>query len=365
VSAPADIRSLTGVRGVAAVLIVLYHFGNVPLLGPGTAPYYRVPHGYLAVDLFFMLSGFVMAYIYRDAFRGEGFRHFRDFMVKRVARLYPAYWVIAVLYLLKLALGLDRDTLASFDAYDAVGNALMLTGWGLHVYPLVGVSWAASSELGSYFLLPVLLVVMFQRGLVVSVLASVAALAAVVVIAMSGLGSAGPLDVTNGDSFLPLLRAVAGFALGLAIFRFSHHLDGLSMMAQDLLVGGLTLAIVVVGILFHHDLPIYLLFIPFVALLSRDGRLARLLYGNRLVYHLGAISYSIYLMHQLFLSFTVRTSRHFGATPLSYAVCVAVALSVIWLLAWLSYRYVEMPGRRVLIALLQPNKEAVAKGTAS
>lgn len=362
---PADIRSLTGVRGVAAVLIVLYHFGNVPLLGPGTAPYYRVPHGYLAVDLFFMLSGFVMAYIYRDAFRGEGLRHFWDFMVKRVARLYPAYWVIAALYLLKLLLGLDRDMLSSFDAYDVVGNLLMLTGWGLHVYPLVGVSWAASAELGSYLLLPVLLLLMFQRGLVVSLLTTAAALAAVIVIATSGLGSAGPLDVTNGDSVLPLLRAIAGFALGLAIFRFSHLLDGLSMGVQDLLVAGLTLAIAAVGILVHHDLPIYLLFIPFVALLSRDGRLAQLLYGNRLVYHLGAISYSIYLMHQLFLSFAVRTSRHFGATPLSYATCVAVALALIWGLSWLSYRYVEMPGRKFLIALLQPKKQAVAKGTAS
>lgn len=358
---PADIRSLTGVRGIAAVLIVLYHFGNVPLLGPGTAPYYRVPHGYLAVDLFFMLSGFVMAYIYRDAFRTDGVRHFWDFMVKRVARLYPAYWVIATFYLLKLALGLDRDSLSSFDAYDAVGNVLMLTGWGLHVYPLIGVSWAASSELGSYLLLPVLLVLMFQRGRVVSVLATVAALAAVGLIAMSGLGSAGPLDVTNGNSFLPLLRAIAGFALGLAIFRFSHLLDGLSMLAQDLLVAGLTVAIIVVGVLFHHDLPIYLLFIPFVALLSRDGRLAQLLYGNQLVYHLGAISYSIYLMHQLFVSFTVRTARHFGATPLTYATCVAVALAVIWLLSWLSYRYVEMPGRKFLIALLQPKREPAPK----
>jgi len=89
--------------------------------------------------------------------------------------------------------------------------------------------------------------------------------------------------------------------------------------------------------------------------------LAQLLYGNRLVYHLGAISYSIYLMHQLFVSFTVRTARHFGATPLAYTTCVAVALAVIWLLSWLSYRYVEMPGRKFLIALLQPKKEVAPK----
>ncbi|MBR1216580.1 acyltransferase [Bradyrhizobium sp. U87765 SZCCT0131] len=360
---PADIRSLTGVRGVAAVLIVLYHFGNVPLLGPGTAPYYRVPHGYLAVDLFFMLSGYVMAYVYRDAFVASPWRHYLDFLVKRVARLYPAYVVIATLYLIKILLGLSRDTLAYFRPWDWAGNLLMLTGWGLHVQPIVGVSWAASAELGSYLLLPPLLVVFVRRGPLLAALGCVAALGAVVVIARSGLGSAGPLDVTNGDSMLPLLRAVAGFAIGLGIFRVAHRLDRLSMAVQDALVAGLTLAIVVIGIAFHHDLPIYLLFIPFVALLSRDGRLAQALYGNRLVYHLGLISYSIYLLHQLLLSFAVEAARALGPTPLVYAACVAVALAVIWLLAWLSYTFVEMPGRRWLTAWLQPAKRLLPTRT--
>ncbi|MEW6640937.1 MAG: acyltransferase [Pseudomonadota bacterium] len=360
---PADIRSLTGVRGVAAVLIVLYHFGNVPLLGPGTAPYYRVPHGYLAVDLFFMLSGYVMAYVYRDAFVTAPWRHYLDFLAKRVARLYPAYLVIAALYLVKILLGLSRDTLAYFRPWDWAGNLLMLTGWGLHVQPIVGVSWAASAELGSYLVLPLLLVVINRRGPLLSLLGCAAALAAVVVIAMSGLGSAGPLDVTNGDSMLPLLRAVAGFAIGLSIFRVAHHLDRLSARAQDVLVAALTLAIVAVGIAVHHDLPIYLLFIPFVALLSRDGRLAQALYGNRLVYHLGAISYSIYLLHQLLLSFAVEAARALGATPWAYVACVAVALAVVWLLAWLSYECVEMPGRRWLAALLQPAKRPVSSRT--
>src|SRR5689334_5790139 len=71
------------------------------------------------------------------------------------------------------------------------------------------------------------------------------ALAAVCAIAMSGLGVSGPLDVVNGNSFLPLLRAIAGFTIGLGIFRYSHRLDRLSMPVQDLLVGGLSLAIVV------------------------------------------------------------------------------------------------------------------------
>jgi peptidoglycan/LPS O-acetylase OafA/YrhL len=64
----ADIRSLTGVRGVAAVIIVVYHFGKFRLDPGSSVTVWSVPHGYLPVDLFFMLSGFVVGYVYADAF---------------------------------------------------------------------------------------------------------------------------------------------------------------------------------------------------------------------------------------------------------------------------------------------------------
>ena len=103
-----------------------------------------------------------------------------------------------------------------------------------------------------------------------------------------------------------------------------------------------------------NDLPIYLLFIPFIAILSRDGRLAQLLFGNKLVYHLGVISYSIYLIHPLFVTFAERSSRHFGSTVTAYAICVLVSFAVIWLLSYLSYRFVEIPGRQFVTNLFIP-----------
>src|ERR1700712_3003224 len=98
----ADIRALTGVRGVAAAVIVVYHFGDVQLSTGGTADYFRIPFGYLLVDLFFMLSGFVMALTYRHAFDKPSLGTFANFMLKRVARLYPAYFVIGLFYVAKM-----------------------------------------------------------------------------------------------------------------------------------------------------------------------------------------------------------------------------------------------------------------------
>jgi peptidoglycan/LPS O-acetylase OafA/YrhL len=346
------------VRGVAAAVVVVYHFGDVQLTGGGNVAYFRIPHGYLPVDLFFMLSGYVIALSYRDAFGAGWLRNYASFMLKRVARLYPAYLAIGLLYVAKIAAGLSgEETLSMFSPYDYFGNLLMMTGWGLHIQPLVGVSWAASAEMGSYLLVPLLLPLTVRRGPLSCGLAVLGALLAIVAVSLSGRGSSGPLDVVNGNSFYPLLRAVAGFTLGMAIFRFAGVLDRLSMTAQDILLAVILVAILITEIRAAGDRLLYLLFIPLVAVLSRDGRLAQALFGNAPVYRLGIISYSIYLIHPLFVSFAVRAWRDFGETEPVYLVASAVCFIAIWLVAEASYRLIEMPGRKAVVDLVMPDRD--------
>lgn len=353
----AEIRALTGVRGIGAVLIVVYHFGKIQL--DRVHNVWPIPHGYMAVDLFFMLSGFVIALGYKDAFAEHPLQHYLAFLVKRIARLYPAYIVISALFVLKMALRWSgAETLDRFSVYDVVGNVLMLNGWGLHIYPVIGVAWAASAELGSYVLLPLLLIATIQRGFVVWSLCVLLSLLAIYAISVSGLGYSGPLDVVQAASVLPLLRAIAGFALGLAIFRYADRLDRLTARRQDALLIVVLVAVVLAAALTTNDLPLYILFIPLVALLSRDSPLALVLFGSRLVYHLGVISYSIYLLHPLFVRQTALTARYFGATETAYTICALVAFAVIWALSYLSYMAVEMPGRKLITRLLLPRSGA-------
>jgi peptidoglycan/LPS O-acetylase OafA/YrhL len=355
-----DIRALTGVRGVAAAIIVVYHFGDVQLATGGTGSFFRIPYGYLIVDLFFMLSGYVMALTYREAFAHLTGQTFAHFMIKRVARLYPAYFIIGLFYIAKIAAGLSGEELAMFSAWDWFGNLLMLSGWGLHIFPVIGVAWAASAEMGSYLLLPILMAFTLRKSAFTAGLAVIAAFVAIYAVSISGRGSGGSLDVVNGNSFYPLLRAVAGFTLGLAIFRFSDVLDLLPAAMQDALVIVILLAIVVVAVASPTDLPMYLLFIPLVALLSRDGRVAQLLFGNALVYRLGIISYSIYLIHPLFVSFAIKTWRKLGETQTLYVAASCVCFALIWLLAELSYRFIEMPGRNWITQRFIPRKSNAA-----
>jgi peptidoglycan/LPS O-acetylase OafA/YrhL len=354
----AEIRSLTGVRGFAAVVIVIYHFGKFHLDRTSGLNVWSVPHGYLPVDLFFMLSGFVMGYVYRDAFVSDPWKNYQTFLIKRIARLYPAYLAIGALYVLKIALGLTgEETFARFDGFDVIGNLLMLVGWGLHIYPLIGVSWASSAELGSYFALPVLMKYTLQKGMAWWTASVVLSLLGIYAVAVSGKGSSGPLDVVQVDSLLPLLRALVGFTLGLATFRFAGHLDRLSATAQDVFVIVILVAIAAEALFIASDLLVYVMFIPLIAILSRDGRVAQFLFGNRLAYHLGVISYSIYLIHPLFITFAERSSRHFGSTVTAYALCVLVSCAAIWLLSYLSYRLVEIPGRQFVTGLFIPREK--------
>jgi peptidoglycan/LPS O-acetylase OafA/YrhL len=360
----ADIRSLTGVRGVAAVIIVVYHFGKFRLDPASSITVWAVPHGYLAVDLFFMLSGFVIGYVHRDDFSEAPLRNYKTFMIKRFARLYPAYIVIAAFYALKIALGLTgEETFARFNGFDIIGNLLMLVGWGLHIYPLIGVSWAASAEFGSYIAAPVLIKYTLQKGIAWWTICVALSLFGIYLISISGKGSSGPLDVVQDSSLLPLLRAILGFTLGLATLRFAPYLDRLSALLQDALLVVVLASMLAAADLTTDDLPIYLLFIPLIAVLSRDGRVANFLFGNKLVYHLGLISYSFYLIHPLFLTFAERSSRHFGSTLTAYVLCVLSSFAAIWLLSYLSYRFVEIPGRQFVIRLLSPRANAAPAAT--
>jgi peptidoglycan/LPS O-acetylase OafA/YrhL len=359
----AEIRSLTGVRGIGAALIVVYHFGKTRL--DWVHPIWPVPHGYMAVDLFFMLSGFVIGLGYRDAF-GEHFStNYRAFLIKRIARLYPAYLMISILYVLKLAFHLaGEETLSRFGFYDIVGNALMLGGWGLHIYPLIGVAWAASAELGSYILLPLLMLGTLQRGIPGWSLCVLLSAIAIYAIDVSGLGYSGPLDVVETTSFYPLLRAIAGFTFGLAIYRYAEILDRLSARSQDAILAVTLFALVVAASVTKNDFAVYFLLIPLIAILSRDGPLALQLFGNGLVYHLGVISYSIYLLHPLFVRFAAISSRHFGATEFAYTICSLVCFVVIWALSYLSYRFVEIPGRNLITSLFLAKRDGAVVGPA-
>jgi peptidoglycan/LPS O-acetylase OafA/YrhL len=90
---------LTSFRGIAALWVVLYHYVVVYFsqLNPSQYTHF-VEKGYLAVDLFFMLSGFVLTHVYRRAFSEGIAKHYKHFLLSRIARLYPLHIMVLLLF---------------------------------------------------------------------------------------------------------------------------------------------------------------------------------------------------------------------------------------------------------------------------
>jgi peptidoglycan/LPS O-acetylase OafA/YrhL len=149
---PRIIAPLTGLRFVAAMLVVLHHY---PVPGVQGTAATVMQAGYFGVTLFFVLSGFVLAYAHLDTFGRPGGTGVTAFAVARFARIYPVY-VLVLLYV----------WLRSGASGPIVSHALLLQAWhadAAHAFALNGPGWSLSVEAFLYACFP-LIVVALRRG---------------------------------------------------------------------------------------------------------------------------------------------------------------------------------------------------------
>jgi peptidoglycan/LPS O-acetylase OafA/YrhL len=136
--------TLDGLRGIAAIAVLFRH--TVPNFMP-TSP---SASGYLAVDLFFVLSGFVIAYAYERALLNG--MTIAQFMVKRVVRLYPLYIVAGLVSLLFLTIRLFVKHQGMSEEIVYFANLFYIPipinlNTELHLYPLNDPAWSLGLEI--------------------------------------------------------------------------------------------------------------------------------------------------------------------------------------------------------------------------
>nr|WP_295873044.1 acyltransferase [uncultured Chitinophaga sp.] len=167
---PAYFHSLDAFRGIAAVIVVLFHWqmffypNDVFTLGGelNTAlPFYSAlsmfyTHGMVSVDIFFQLSGFIFFWLYADSV-ATGKTDFRKFWVYRISRLYPLH--IATLVVVAILQPMVLQRLGHYfviqynDTYHFFLNLLFMQNWGFEVGPSFNApSWSVSVEMFLYLL---------------------------------------------------------------------------------------------------------------------------------------------------------------------------------------------------------------------
>lgn len=358
-----EVRALTGLRGIAAIYVVLFHSQAYFRFPGAVMPLIR--NGYLAVDLFFILSGFVMAMTYAGLF-ADGFciKKFKHFLLLRLARIYPLFALMTVVTAILIATVLA----GTYDFAEELPRALLFNATLTHVWGLsnsiVPTSWSISTEWLAYLLFPAGIYVALRvsrRWALLGLAVSFATLAAIaygpVWLAETAIRHRhGPLDIVSSYAVGTSLRCLASFYIGLVAYRF-----------RDLIPSRAALPLVFLAILFlwqrGSDLGLIAVFGLLIMALSHDsGPVARAL-GGRVAYWLGAISYALYLVHDLIQKIIFKSLPAWGVDVAHHRLFwVVTSLAISIGLAALCHYSFEKPSRlwfRGLIKKPEARPEAV------
>lgn len=327
-SAAQRLAQVDALRGLAALAVVLFHYTTKfhEFFLPGVEPVWELADGHLGVNLFFIISGFVIFMTLERTTRPM------DFVVSRFSRLFPAYWAAVVLTFTVVAwLGLPGKE-------QGLGTALLnlLMIHGLFGVPHVdGVYWTLEIEMLFY----AGMLLLFVRGGLARVHLALWALMGLqaLYLLMARLWG---IDLPWKVSHWLILKYIAWFAMGIAIYQVACRGAGWRGQA------GVTLGLALGLIAALHGPKLLLLAALFAAATygAARGRLPWLEW--RFLTWLGAISYPLYLLHEnIGWALQRRLVLDWGWTPMQ---TLAPLLVISLLLAWALHRSVELPAMRCL-----------------
>lgn len=374
------VEPIEGLRGVAVLWVILFHYVSVRdprALDPWIAAIlgFRpaeviLRNGYLGVDLFFLITGFLLVLPWaRHAMEGRAVPDTRDFYIRRVRRIVPAYYVQLILLFclfvpLLWGLGFWPRNLW-FGLYNGVAHGLFLhytTPISSASLTVNGPLWSLALEFQYYLLLP------FLAPLIVRAPLRWAAALVLVAVAWRWLATydLGPLVAfemrlgspwnLNEETIRHLLLTqlpgymghfAAGILVGLGWLRWRRHEATPTSIAASAIVTAGAIAFLywlygagggaVVGSLTWLATTVAFAVAMF-ALVSRSGALGQALLGNHALTFVGRTSYSAYLYHMPLLL----VWNHYQWLPGSWLSLPAYLLAV-GTVAWISYRFVEVP----------------------
>lgn len=333
--------TLDGLRGFAALAVMIFHFQDHSKLMDGWAPFKA---GWLAVDFFFVLSGFVIAHAYDRRFAAG--MTMRQFMVARLVRLAPMYLfgtALTILYLAVLRFKhyyLHQDPLATFYTDSVLGLfAIPQFLISQPFYPLNFPAWSLIFELIANIAYRFLFTTLSTRTLIGIV--AISYLATYIPFrtfgASTGVGYAAP----------DLVRVSYGFFVGVLIYRIWSR----STFRPNVPAWSLIIALLVLLVSKKYEHYAVALF-PILVYLGASAGSARL--TDRCFIALGELSFGIYMIQDAIIRIAVTTIDRFpeaSAANAGYLAAFATGLGAIFL-AFVSYHAYDVPVRSWMLRRL-------------
>jgi exopolysaccharide production protein ExoZ len=336
------IQNIQALRGIAVLLVVLMHSLHIEQKYGGAQSI--LPHffqfGMAGVDLFFVISGFVMVTVTRGKFQNP--RASLRFTYHRMARIYPTYWVYTLLLLIVYFIRPTWINAAGGNQVDILASFLLLPS---HILPLVVVGWTLIHEVYFYLVFAVILLLVPERRLAYAVVLWGCAVSLVNSLSHSNspwvslISHPLTLEFIGGcliaivhfstdvkvRTETLLLLATAGAAVSFGGFQYYQHVTGSVILSDWWRVAILGIpALAVVYCLSNAEKNGYVIHSALVLV--------------------GDASYSIYLSHILTLSTFGRMWSLFATdTLVDNFIMVPALYGLVLLVGFLSYRMVEKP----------------------
>lgn len=336
-SLPREISALTSVRGIAALWVVAFHLsGNIwyPCfaLHPAACMIRFITSGQYCVDIFFILSGYVLSHSYALNF------DLRAFALKRIFRIYPLHIVVFSLTVAEF-FWIYRTPLFAQNGFSTLLDVLVfyysLTFVWLGMAAIWGTpTWSLSAELFAYCVFPFLRAGLAKTSRFGSVVMLFGLLAAqMLILARFGFGSTG---------WEALSRAVIGLAIGMILFRAKGWYAMPGWLTD---VGALG-----VFMAFFTNAP-ELAALPIACVLFSLGEgatsMTQRLLHNTAIRWVGEVSYSVYLLHApLIVLFQLLLPGHGFLFLHSWMFFTVFFLCLLLGASGLTYRTIEIPTRR-------------------
>lgn len=314
------LTALDSLRGLAALTVVFYHylFRYDEIYGHQFNVSW-MEFGHFGVQLFFIVSGFVISWSLSRS--NNPF----DFIVSRFARLFPAYWIAVLLtFLTVLLFGLEGREVGLSDMFF---NLTMLQEF-VGVPHVDGVYWTLTAELLFYFWIFLIYIAdNFKR----------VELFFVPFIMLSSLYH---LDLLTLPSFiinLFLLKHIAFFTAGICFYKLQSRDTSNSFNTSAVLFLSIAAGFITFGL--EHVFEVFVIFALFY--LAVNNKLHVL--SSKTLISLGGMSYSLYLIHQNIGYIVINQFRLFSESLVFITLGITVALSVSLILAYLITRFIEQP----------------------
>lgn len=366
------LSSLTSLRGIAAILVILLHIDYFCFaLAPwdGSINHF-IQKGYLWVDFFFLLSGFIMMHVYSASFEESIKGNFWKFMRSRFARIYPLHifsflCMVAFYFWYKANFTLyPADYTHTFNMSEIWTHILLLQSMGIN--PSLSwnsASWSISVEWWMYVVFPFLLIpfrkitgwkkIFIFFGVIIGYLFIIYYLQP---LSAAINGSFDPntkatLDVTYDYGFV---RCFFGFLFGMLIYELYRVRLGYRYLKTTLAWLLAITAIVIAMTLSASDFILIILFAAVILVSVYTEGIGKYILNLKPLIYLGDISYSLYLMHlpiMYFLFNYFKKSQHIQLENLDWGTTwfyTVMYLIIVICISSLTYRFIEVPMRQKL-----------------